>query len=359
MVTQSTIRDTVEDMIGSKDQDLCNCLEENVNVSQCRLLDSLSAQQRSFCHKVVRANFKLLLPLVKADSPIKIQWVTGPLNVKTPKQNERAVTAVANAKERSIVIDEERFRELDEFERVSLMTHELLHIIPRRKGQFDDDSPIGPFKEARQLLNAVGAAVVVWGINSGTFKRHDSRYGGISRAYRNHWLTLGVGQSFHDEEESKLLLSDDSRTESDFRYQYIPRDWGGTCGLGSTNTERISSGEYDVSHRSSYFYCGASYRFFPIDKPLSRLGQSFLQTTVAVEYGEHEIKISDDFVSIEDSAKSVGPALHVSYYFPLAWNIWLYGDYLLRVHEYKFEKLDADVKKMQQGYTIGAGYAFK
>ena len=211
-------------------------------------------------------------------------------------------------------------------------------------------------QDALWLLNLC-LAVVMFGVETGTFQKRTKEFGKISRAYHNHWVSFGGGSVTQDALEADLLITESRRSTSDLRYQYVAKNLGFLIGTrASSSTSSIS--QLTVAYDSLYLYCGGTYRFFPIDNPLSRWGLSFLQAELVVEHGTHEIEYYDGTVAITDDAASTGGGVGVSYHIPIVYDFWAYIGYQVQWHQYKFEDIEVDVKKPQSGYTLGVSYGF-
>lgn len=156
--TLDHIRDAAEAI--SDQSDICSCKR---NSEQCIVIKSLSSVEQSYCASYVRSTRKELLSLLKKDGPVQFQFSAQ--KILMPKQN-RSFDAGVNPANMTIVIDEDRFIRFSSADRIQLITHELLHLIPVQGQAMTDDRALGPFKDPEGRSNPLVKAKTMsagWG----------------------------------------------------------------------------------------------------------------------------------------------------------------------------------------------------
>ncbi|MGE4130740.1 MAG: hypothetical protein AB7F86_03835 [Bdellovibrionales bacterium] len=360
-VTQRQVKEAMTVVIKNEEiTEYCECNPVFRNRSVCDILNSLDEPRREFCDKTLREQAPQIIRLLETNSDIKYLWTHKLISVKEG-DNIRAADAVTNTKTREISVNLPRFLAMKPFERVFLLTHELMHLTQVEGRSISDTESIGPFKESdgsRQLLNSVGAATAVM---QGSFPREIRKYRAQlirSKSYKPIWLEAFFGNSaFQSKSKQTFAAQDYNLGGLQIRYNF--GDFGVLAGYRSENRSHTALGTIGVEEKKDILSLGATYRFFLFGDPMTFWGQSHLQIQAQLDWVQAKIKLTEPSTpDLEEKKKKVGGSASVQYYIPMFWGIWHYVGVGYESHRYDYSTVNLKYQKDLTSLFLGVSYAF-
>jgi len=344
---------------GDDEINWCRCNRVYENRSVCQPLRSLSQEQRKFCSDTLVKQAPEIIRLVTHPSAVSIRWTHDEIRV-ADRGETRAVDAVTHREKREMTINLKRFLQLKPFERVFLLTHELMHLTEVNGKPLNDEGAIGPFKGeegGREFLNAMGSAIAVLpGEYPGDVKRYRAKLM-RSKSWKPVWLDINVGQAnFSGGKPTGTFAADDfARVQLTARYAL--GNWVLAGSYRSENNEERVLDTIDVDERKYIYSLGLGYRIFPFGDPETFWGQSHFLLQGLIDYVRADLKLTDG-IQFKESAKAWGGSFSVNYYVPIFWGFWGYGGVAYEVHPYKYKNVNLEYKKNLLSHYLGVAYAF-
>lgn len=334
---------------------LCECYEDYEDHPVCNTLEKLTKPQVEYCAKFLKDNASALAKILRR---AQMTWSRDSIEVQE-KQHLRASDAVAIAKDNLIIVNNERFLAMRDFERMFLLTHELGHLLKSNGENIEDTKPVGPFTSpngGREMLNAVAATVVMEGLGLRILKSYEPALK-RSRAYKARWIEFeadGVRG-----EDSTLVVSSKSGGTLGLRYQFENL-------LGLALTYRTARGQASfidggvrVDESNTAWGALVTYRLSPFQDPLSFLGQSHFVFGLGAESLSAKYTLSDEFLETSATASSTGLVGQVIYNMPLQSGFWIYLKLGYLGHQYKFNIPNRELEIKPQTLTgLGVSYGF-
>jgi hypothetical protein len=341
------------------ERSLCACTAEYENHPICAPLRSLNEKQVGFCGSFLARHAESIKDLVSTAGAIEIIWTHERMNVAL-KDRTHAADAVANSRQKTITVNLDRYMELKNYERMMLITHELLHFESHDGKPLVDEGPIGPFdgnEGGRQFINAVAAAATLEAATQMVLQRY-RRVLDRPQNWRRYWFDAngGSGQTARVP-DGAYGIERFYQTAFEFR-SYMTPSWGLMIGIKNQVGREQLVGPVNIDEQIASYSLGATYRWFIFHDPLTFFGQSHVILKALAGYQKASLTVSDGDTTVNDT--STGPVyeLSASYYLPAIWNFWLYlgASYEIQSHQYSKVPVKYDMNKTFT--SIGVSYGF-
>lgn len=356
MIIEKTLLKISEDKDAASK--LCRCEGEYAQYPACKSLEKLNEEQVSFCGKFISDRAAALSNLLK--STVRIQWTDQVLLVKE-NGSTMPVDALAIYNDKTILINKENYLNLTSNERNFLLGHEIFHLTEWDKKPVTDEQKIGPMTEStggRTLLNAVGAALVMYSIQNDIVDQYE---GNLKRSRRDKkfWVSLDLG-AFNAKEDLETLYIPKSYTGGTLGFKYLLSEYW-MMGAHFSSYEAKDSFLGTINAKDKLFISGVGifYRYFPFSNPFSFKGQSFGTLGVKYESLSGQFSLQEDVLSIEDKTSAQYLTLDAQYYIPLRAGFWLQAGLSYNKPNYSYStSIDAQYSQDRFHFNLGASYAF-
>ncbi len=333
-----------------KNSQLCQCAESFENHAVCESLKRLNPEQKNFCAAQIREVTPALLERLKGE--IQVEWTDDSMQVKDASGLH---SADAVTRDQKMVVNRDRFVQMQPYERVFLLTHELLHTI-----SYADDGSVGPFTGAsggKALINSMAAATVMMGVRGYVFEKYSDS---LSRPQgsRKIWVDLDVQSTEGgNKDNTTFAIKKTAQTQLSGRY-YLWGPLGVMLSFRSGSGKKTVYGSVEASEKQTMLGVGATYRWFLFSDPLSFWGQTHLVANALIESVSSEYEVKDAYVGTKDEVSSTGVRLEVNYYLPIAYGIWGFVGAGYQTHQYSYSKINLNYDQNQMSGSIGVSYGF-
>lgn len=345
-----------------EDQNLCTCSQSFEGRPVCDVLKNLNQEQVRFCSKFMRLKAADLSRLLGQKDQLSFSWTHEQIEVQEGRQR-RSADAVTDPKNMSMVLNQKRFLEMDESERVFLVSHELFHLTSYQGAFLSDEGNIGPFKGmdgGRQLINAMAATVVLQAHKYGVFRGYQAAER-RSKSYKKNWLSAGY-QSVTTENDPSTALDIEKTTGGHFGYRY---QWTQEVGFITQFTSLKGSKGIlttaEALEQKNILSLGAAYRWFPFSNPLTGLGQSHFLLGATLDLLNAQYEIHDPSVGTTAKTSSTGYTLLCNYFIPFSSGLWAYAGLAYSSLHYSFNldnQLNLNYKNDGTAFALGVSYGF-
>lgn len=357
IVLEDTLKSISENT--SDDLSLCECKGDYANYPACQSLEKLNVEQVQYCSQFIKESSSTLAKLLET-SQITFQWTEQALQVKENNSTlpVDAVTVYAN---KLIMINKENYLNLESNERNFLLGHEIFHLTQHDKKPVVDEQKIGPFKTqtgGRELLNAVGAALVMYSIENNIVNRYDNDLL-RSRQNKKYWISLEYSQ-FEAHEDLGTLYIPSKYSGLSLNLQYLLSDviFVGFYGSQYEAKDKFA-GTINGKDKIKTLGLGLQYRFFPFNNLFSFSGQSFGTIGLKYDFLTSQFELTENSLQIKDKATTNYLTLDAHYYIPLQRGFWLQAGLSYNQPNYKYsENVDAQFTKGRLFTNLGVSYAF-
>jgi hypothetical protein len=356
-ILEKTLKTISNDQLS--ESNLCRCTGNYAQYPACKSLEKLTDEQVNFCAKFIKERSSVLSQLLEK-SEVTIQWTEEALRVKENNAN-LPVDAVTIYSNKAIMINKENYLRLESNERNFLLGHELFHLTTYENNPVSDEQKIGPFSSntgGRSLLNAVGAALVMYSLQNKIAEQHDSDLN-RSRQSKKFWISLEYSQ-FESKEDLGTLYIPSTYSGGVLSFQYL-LDEHVFVGLYGSSFEAKDTfiGTINGKDTIKTLGLGAQYRFFPFSNLFSFEGQSFGTVGFRYEFLNSQFELTENSLSIEDKVTTNYLTLDTHYYIPLQRGFWLQAGLCYNQPNYKYsDNVDAKFSKGRLFTNIGVSYAF-
>jgi hypothetical protein len=356
IITFKQIEDTFHALPASR-VDACSCNPQFQNHSMCETLKSMNEEQHAYCADHLKAIASEMADLAHNRDEIRIAWTQEKIEVIDNGQH-RAADAVADPANHQITINQERFLQMQPYERFFLLTHELMHFTKADDKLLTDEGPLGPFagpSGARNYIDASAAASVMRAEDDGIFKKYR---GTLSRAqgWKRRWFDIDLGSDGYTGGSTTFTMPNFGMIGTSFRY-YPWDTFGFVVGYeGGSATKGILT-TITATENINVFYTGPSYRWFPFKNPISYWGQSHLVVNLLVEYLTSHYNANDGDVSIDYSTNTWGVGATCTYYIPI-WKFWGHLGGGIHSRPYEYADLNVNYDKPFISAHAGVSYGF-
>jgi hypothetical protein len=339
--------------------ELCVCPAEFQGRPWCELLKKLNPEQVRFCAAYIREKAPELATLLAQKERVKFLWTHEGIDVREGAIL-RGADAVTDPATLTMTLNQPRYLEMNDVDRVFLMSHEVFHLTRYEDRPLTDEGDVGPFKGSdggRQLINAMAASVVM---QASAYDLFDKYRGAIhrSRGYKKFWLSGGLLlSSTAKDSTSAYYLDQHTGGRIGFRYQL-------TDGLGILAEYSASQGEKTLvssvkgKENKNIFSAGLAYRWFLFQNPLTFAGQSHFILNAKADFLNGTYKLSDPWVGLEDHASGRGYSVEVQYFIPFAVGLWGFGGIGYSAQSYKYDQLGLEYKNAAVTFNTGVSYGF-
>jgi hypothetical protein len=343
--------------VGSDDQGLCSCEDsEFQNHSVCDTLSDLKNKQARFCSDFLVSHANKLKALTSPEA-IDVEWTHEKISVKDGG-TLRAVDAVADQSRGVITVNQDRFLEMKPYERIFLLTHELMHFTKTDGQYLSDEGAIGPFEGAdgkRKLINSVAAAAVVLASDDGVLSRNRSTLD-RPQGWKTNWIAVQVGSGSLGANDSVYAMDRFNDAGVTFR-KFLWGRLGVVATYDHLSYDKTILTQIKAKENVSILGAGISYRWFPFEDPLKWSGQTHFVFSGLVEFLRGKYDVDDTFVQLSNSTSSVGVGLQCSYFFPIL-KFWGFVSLNGHLHHYEYSDFQLKYDKPFTTQTLGVGYAF-
>ncbi len=352
--TLDQIRDAAEAI---PDQaNICTCKS---NSEQCTVIKSLSLAEQSYCASYVRSTRKDLLSLLKKGGPLRFQF--SDQKILMPKNNRKFDAGVKSAN-MTVVIDEDRFIRFTTAERIQLITHELLHLIPVQDQAMTDDRSLGPFKgpeAGRRLLDAAGAS---YAIAASRESEINLDYISYSRPARDLFLELAFGSISRSRQEQQAALFEDSASISTFSLTWYPRitnqlGWSIKSIQEYGESRHYKGAAVKSSIEGNVISLGPSYRW------LTQTGYTYLDSIqykafAGIHAGSIQHVLEDEYTRLKGQSRRYGINGALEIHLPLPSNLWVTLTSSALFSPYKIESLNIKDRSIHLYNSLGVAYGW-
>lgn len=357
LVTKKQIYESLKKVSETEEfVDYCECIPIYNNRNMCAPLEKLDSEQKRYCTQQLKNISSKIVKLID-DPSLVINWTNQTINIKND-HNEIVADAIANNKNKTITLNKRNFISLSQSQRVFLLTHELIHMVPIEGKFLSDFGAVGPFKNqqgSRDLINSMASETVMQVQRYSLFQKYQPVLSRGQSSYMN-WLDLTLIYQGGLENNSNVY-SADSHTGFELSYRRFIKKWGFNLGFKSILSSEKLLTNVEVENRLSTLSLGLSYRFFMNDDPLTAFGQSFLVVDANVDFVVSKYEISDAFVSTENKDDAVGYSLNANYYYPLN-PFWIKFGLGVNQANYSHESLNLDRNAINITGHLGVSYGF-
>jgi hypothetical protein len=356
-VTLQQLREIFQ-LMASEQAPTCKCPESLEGRSICEPLRYLSEHESRFCSELSHAKAKDIVQTL-GDANLRVKWTHDPIEI-IEDGKRRAADAVARPETGEITVNLSRFLEMKPYERIFLLSHELVHFTQYNDRPIVDSGPIGEFsgdEGGRRFVNAMASsATVIATSHAPILKKYRAR---LQRAqgWRRGWVDAALGATLHTAaEESAYSMKSIFGGQVNARY-YITHHFGPIVSYRGNQQAKNIRARIQAKESVSAIGAGLTYRYFPFDNPLSYLGQSHLAVSLMAENITAQYDVSDEYTALSERVSVWGANVGVDYYLPIYFNIWTTAGLNYLVNSYHYSEFD--FKYGNQLYAhVGVSYAF-
>jgi hypothetical protein len=356
---------------------LCSCKPEFKDRPVCRVLETLTVEQATFCARVLYDKAGELQELMGQYSTVEFRWTRDSIEVRENNQL-RAVDAVAERLKSSdpvtemtgssatgrLTLNVDRFLQMKTYERVFLLTHESFHLILWEGKPLVDEGPIGPFtgdEGGRTLLNSIAAAAVMEFYGSKIDRQFASSLS-RSQAQKNFWLDLHYeALSSGQQNKTQFGMGDSNPVQFQARGYFLAGNWGSIGAVGSLRqTEKTQTvlGSVELKEKIQWFGLGLTARVQPFEDPTTFWGQSHFVGNLKYELAKAAVSLKDPNVGTNEEADTSGVRAEVYYMMPFQWNLWVFLGVSYQTHQYQYRNINLKYDRNQVSSFIGVSYGF-
>ena len=339
-------------------EDVCACRGTS---EHCAALEVLSEEQQKYCAAFIEQHNEELASLIKPSSGISHVWVEDRLS---DHKQHRQADAIAQLAKKRIILSETKFRDLNDAGRLQLLTHEYGHFLIHNGKAIEDQGSIGPFKGAdggRQLLDVVGAALVVQARRSYALDVDDSRFSGAFYRWR---ISYSNADQSRAQSFAKPAFQAQNATVTHFSLTYYPRP---NSQLGysvrTSGVEKDGHGSQKAGVDSSFHlwvnYLGLEWR--GILMPWSQgswASNIHYGLFMGAGGGSVSHKISDKYNTEIQSKDVRGGLAELSVYFPLKYGFLASLGIGVDYTPFKLETINVQNRQPNSQISYGVSYGF-
>lgn len=359
----------VQESLGFIDRDkdvqgreLCVCAESFEGRPVCDMLKQLNEEQVRFCALFVAEKSSELERILTTKDRVSFSWTHKAIEVQEDG-NLRGVDAVTNPVNMSMTLNQNRFLEMDEDERVFLLSHELFHLTAYQGKTLTDEGTVGPFKGAdggRKFINAMAATVVMAANDYGVFSKYRATEK-RSKSYKKTWLNLSmVGLTTQNDSTTVYDIEHTSGSQVGVRYQWT-HEWGVLAQFSNLRGTKNILSTTEARESKNILSVGGAYRWFPFNYPLTFSGQSHFIFSGTLDLLDAKYEIQDPSIGTTAKTSSKGYTLSCNYFIPFNSGLWAYAGLGYSNMPYSFNldnQVSLDYKYGGTTFALGASYGF-
>lgn len=342
----------------SSTKDLCKCPEIWATNDLCKMLNALTTAQVNLCQSTLKRYSRQVADFAGQSSKVVFQWSEETLQVKAPSGQLRTVDAVTETEDATITLNQEHFIELSRSLRITLLTHEVFHLV-RMDGKYPNDwEAIGGFQDGKSFLDTLGAATAVAAHTTGVIDEF-SDIANVSRAYKKFTLQFDFAVGINPSKRTqKRLLMEGSKHGFNFLIGYKFDGLAIRAGLLSSLWKSSAIPDVRVEENTAMASFGAGYHWTPINAGLSRWNEMQLSLYVDGILGRSYYSINDGDLHFSQSSRVLGHQLVGQVHVPINAGFWGLGTLGYRNLRYGYDVINANINDQQFIYSLGVGYAF-
>jgi len=363
-MTLGKLQKNFESIEGDKDaeKNVCTCSPDFQGRPVCDVLSKLNSDQVKFCAKYVLEKSGELAKILRQKDQISFSWTHEQIEVRDGG-HLRSADAVTDAKSMKMTLNQKRFLEMNEQERVFLVGHELFHLTSYQGTTLTDEGEIGPFKGAdggRLFINAMAAALVIETSEYGIFSSYAAAER-LSKSYKKTYLSLGYAAlSTPNDNTTSFDINRTAGGQFGVRYQLTP-SFGVVGQLSVLNGEKTIMETIKATEHKNILSGGVSYRWFPFSNPLTVMGQSHFVFSGMLDFLSGNYKYDEQGIGGSAETTSTGFTLACNYFIPFDGGFWGYASagYSNMQYSYNLDnQLDLKYKDNGTTFALGVAYGF-
>lgn len=306
----------LEDVLRSAEdvETKCECLVAS-DYDTCQIVDDLDDDQITKIESFISQKAKKMLRKLRK---AKFKFTDANL-VHQAYLSKRNVSAGTKGR-RVILINEDQFLEANPANRVSILFHELSHLVTNdEKKPIFDEKPFGGFEEGKDFLDSAGSCVAQMGLYD-KYIISQSVWESQPKAWLKHWFELSFQNGFYNEDKKVGKLN--SVSGGGFSYRYQPSWYGFALRTGSyLGSDTSNSITHD--HYLSFESLSASFRWSPFFTDSARLNNIYFLGEAGIANTHFRSTISDSFVKLTNASDSQTPTMRAGVFIPLHKSLWV------------------------------------
>lgn len=359
---QKSLESIDRDKASNSDNNLCACASQFEGRPVCDILKQLSTEQARFCSRYVTMKAAELAQTLARKNELSFSWTHEQIEVHE-EGSVRGADAVTDAKRMSMTLNQKRFLELNENERLFLVGHELFHLTSYQGKYLSDEGAIGPFSGAdggRKFINAMGAALVMQTNYYGIFRQYEAAER-RSKSYKKTYVSIGyVSNSTPNDTTSAFDINKSTGGQIGLRYQ-LTNEWGLVGHYVRLRGEKTIMNTISAKEEKNILSAGVGYRWFPFSNPLTRWGQSHFILSGTADLLAGEYKYDEQGLGGTAKAASTGYTAACNYFIPFNSGLWAYAgaSYSSLPYSYNLDnQVNLDYKDNGATFALGVTYGF-
>ncbi len=337
---------------------------EECDRSICDILEGLSNDEHRFATKFF---MKRRMSIIRAINSKKLEfkWTSSEIRIKG--SSSRTFSAIADGT--TITINENVFARLNLMQRMSLIIHEINHLIRFDGKVINDNRPIGPFEGSqggRKLLDLQGVMLIAGGTRYGYFRQKDHN---LSNPNEKLNVQQSIGSTKISNSEGKRLFFNKLKLSST-SVEYFPWE-NNSVGFhltyksykGKSNQLVYSvfeSGSLSVGVSSRYRLSSLIMNKSSIERNLdsSYLDRIYFKGHLNIGKGTAVHLVGDGYSQIEgrDSFFCIGGDINL--YLPIVYGFWFNLGYGLQWQEFTIQETNFTSKSVYNETNVGVSYGF-
>lgn len=364
-ITMGQAQKSLSFIEGNKDNassNLCTCSSQFEGRPVCDILKQLTSDQVRFCARFVSMKAGDLSRMLGEKGSLSVSWTHDHIEVQE-EGRLRGADAVTDPKRMTMTLNQKRFLEMDENERLFLVSHELFHLTTYQGKTLSDEGEIGPFKGAdggRNFINAMAATVVMQASDYGVFSEYKAAEK-RSKSYKKTYVSIGyASMSTPNDTTTSFDVNKMTGGQVGIRYQLTP-EFGLVGGLSLLSGEKTIMSTIKAKENRNILSLGASYRFFPFTNPLTSWGQSHLVLSATADLLNGQYKYDEQGVGGTAKASSTGLTVGCNYFIPFDSGLWAYAGLSYSTLNYSYNldnQVDLKYKDGGTAFALGVTYGF-
>lgn len=343
-------------------RNLCVCTQRFEGRPLCDILKQLNQEQVRFCSRYLELKAGDLSRLLSVKDQLSFSWTHEQIEVQDGSQR-RGADAVTNPKNMSMTLNQKRFLEMDEDERVFLISHELFHLTSYQGNTLSDDGDIGPFNGVdggRKFINTMAATVVMQAHEYSVFSSYreaEQR----SKGYKKTWVNVAyAGITTPNDTSTAFDVEKTSGGQLGVRYQWT-HELGVLAQFSNLNGNKTILSTSEAKETRRILSLGGAYRWFPFSNPLKFSGQSHFVFTGTVDFLDARYELQDPTIGTTANTTSTGHTLACNYFIPFNSGLWAYAGIGYSSLHYSFNldnQVNLEYKNNGTTFALGASYGF-
>lgn len=342
------------------DLKLCTCSPQFEGRPVCDVLKQLNKEQINFCARFVAMKAPDLARVLTQKDQLSLSWTHNQIEVQETGRL-RGADAVTDPAKMTMTLNQKRFLEMTESERLFLVSHELFHLTTYQGRTLSDEGDIGPFKGAdggRQFINAMAATIVMQASDYGVF-RDFSAAQKRSKSYKQTYVSVAYhSMSTPNDDSTSFDINRTSGGDISVRHQ-LTSEFGVLGHLSSLSGEKTILSTIKAKETRNILGVGVGYRWFPFSNPLTALGQSHFVFSGMLDFLNGTYVYDEQGVGGTAKTSTTGLTVGCNYFIPFDAGFWGYAGVSASSLKYSYN-LDnqVDLKYKDNGTTFALGVTY-